>query len=128
MKTIVRSAFNKEIARFFISGCSAVLIDMAVYFVLKKQIDENLAKGISFLTGTVVAFLMNKLWTFGKREKSLTEVFKFALLYLSTLCLNIAVNHFILSINHSVYWSAFIAATGCSTVSNFLGQKFWVFK
>ncbi len=51
---------KKELFRFLVSGCSAVATDMGVYYLLKNFLNPDIAKGISFIAGTVVAFLLNK--------------------------------------------------------------------
>ena len=118
------------------AGGSAVACDTAVYFLLLPVLPASIAKGISFISGTIVAYLLNKFWTFKKPKRSHVEVVKFISLYLSTLGANIAVNRLMLDFAPTVVPAlkvyetqfAFLAATGTSTVLNFLGQKFWVFK
>lgn len=119
---------TRELFRFLIAGISAVATDTAVYFLLITVLDKNVAKGISFVSGTLVAYVINKYWTFNKPQKSIHEVMKFALLYSSTLLANILVNHLINWLLPGFVVIAFLGATGTSTILNFLGQKFWVFR
>ena len=95
--------------------------------VLLNFLSHDLAKAISFLLGTTVAFIINKYWTFEKYDKSYKEVVQFTILYTLTLGANVITNKFILVQMDSILF-AFLVATGVSTVLNFLGQKFWVFK
>ena len=132
---------KKEISRFILSGILAVLTDTFVYYILSHFIDLSLAKGISFLTGTITAYLMNKYYTFEQKRKSIKEVVKFLLLYLVSLAANVGVNKtcllilpaafsYISFLNNfqAVKLFSFLCATGTSTIINFSGQKFWVFK
>lgn len=121
------SKTKKELKRFLVAGLSAVGTDLCVYYLLLNFLANNFAKGISFLVGTVVAFIINKYWTFGKNEKSFIEVIRFGLLYSITLGANVLVNMLVLD-NSGIVILSFIIATGISTVLNFIGQKFWVFK
>ncbi len=121
------SKTKKELKRFLVAGFSAVGTDLISYYLLLNTLDHNFAKTISFLLGTVVAFLINKYWTFEKKEKSYKEIFQFGLLYMFTLGANVLVNKVVLDFT-AIVFLAFLVATGVSTILNFLGQKFWVFK
>ncbi len=117
-----------ELVRFFVAGVMAVLTDLIAYYLLLNILGNVFAKFISFIFGSLVAFLLNKYWTFEQKEKSYTEVLRFVFLYLSTLFVNVATNTFILEYERSFVLFSFIVATAISTVLNFLGQKFFVFR
>jgi len=117
-----------EILRFLVSGCSAVASDAGVYSILAHMIPSSYAKGISFIAGSIVAFILNKFWTFKKPNQSFQQLPRFILLYTLTLGVNVAVNECILWIKPSAFTLGFLIATGCSTLLNYLGQKKWVFK
>jgi len=56
---------------------------------------------------------------------------QFAVLYLTTLGVNVLTNHSVLNIlppGEDALACAFILATGLSAALNFLGMKFWVFR
>ncbi len=122
---------KKELPRFLVAGFSAVGTDFIIYYFLLGWLSYSPAKAVSFLSGTVVAYLINKYWTFGKKEKSCREIFSFLILYSGTLLANVGVNRFVLwflagNFPYRVAL-AFLAATGTSTILNFIGQKWWVF-
>ena len=121
------SQLKKELKRFLVAGFSAVGTDLVTYYLLLNILDHDIAKAISFFLGTIVAFVINKYWTFEKYEKSYKEIFQFGLLYTVTLSANVFTNKIVLDYT-SIVLLAFLIATGVSTVLNFLGQKFWVFK
>jgi putative flippase GtrA len=118
---------KKELKRFLVAGLSAVCTDLIVYYALLNFLSPDIAKGVSFLLGTLVAFVINKYWTFEKYEKSYKEVTQFALLYSVTLGVNVMTNKIVLDYTQIVFL-AFLVATGMSTVLNFIGQKWWVFR
>lgn len=120
--------FKKELPRFLVAGFSAVGTDLLVYWLLLHFMGHTPAKAISFISGTFVAFIINKYWTFEKKEHSYIEILKFIMLYLITLAINVGVNQLSLIILPGYVAFAFLAATGTSTVLNFIGQKWWVFK
>ena len=117
---------NKEINKFLISGLSAVFTDLFVYYILLNFLSSDLSKGISFIIGSIVAFILNKYWTFRKPKKSYNEMIKFGILYSLTLSLNILTNKIILDYTNIIF-ASFLIATAISTILNFIGQKWWVF-
>ena len=121
------SKLKKEMKRFLVAGLSAVGTDLITYYIMLNFLHHDIAKAISFLIGTVVAFVINKYWTFEKNEKSYKEMMKFGVLYSVTLGANVMTNNVVLEYTNIVFL-AFLIATGISTVLNFIGQKFWVFR
>lgn len=118
---------NKEIKRFVIAGFAAVGTDLVTYYIMLNFFKYDIAKMLSFILGSIVAFMINKYWTFEKYKKSYKQIVQFAILYIVTLAVNIIINHFTLNF-FEIIFLAFLIATGASTILNFLGQKFWVFK
>ena len=119
---------GKEVIRFAISGVGAVLVDFITYHTLIDLFTYPLAKGLSFLSGSVVSFTANKYWTFEKKEKSGIEVIKFYSLYLFSLGVNVLLNSLVLSYDINLVNVAFLIATGASIVINFTGLKYWVYR
>lgn len=117
----------KELLKFLVGGGSAVIVDAVTYFVLKNYIDFSIAKAISYVAGAFVGFLINKLWTFESKGFVFLEIVKYILLYAFSACANTAVNKKVFLLFSSEIF-AFLCATGTSTVINFLGQKFLVFR
>lgn len=118
----------KELLRFLVGGGSAVLVDYVVYKVLLSFcIDTAISKAISFICGSIVGFIINKLWTFESKKFSKSEIFKYTILYTITASINAWINNIVLYLL-SIQLFAFLCATVVSTILNFLGQKFFVFK
>ena len=122
----------RQIRRFLAVGVGSVAIDSFAYFGLVLVADDflskDLAKAISFVLGTVFAFVANKFWTFQSRRRSLFEGYSFFLLYLATMLINVGVNHAVRLLLPSALVTAFVCATATSTLLNFLGQKFIAFR
>ena len=136
---------NKQAIKFIIIGIMAVVTDMICYYLLLSVIPEKiaflenemLAKGLSFLCGFSVTYTFNNRWTWRKTDHNQSRFLKFIALYGISLILNVLLNstllYLILDFKNIIvvpkpYFVAFIGATGFSSVFNFLGQKFWVFK
>lgn len=117
----------KEIVRFIVGGGSAVLTDYFIYVILNSRLDISLSKALSYIAGAVVGFIINKLWTFESKRFRFGEIVRYCILYLCSAIVNMLVNVGVLTIwNISIL--AFLCATGVSTIMNFLGQKFLVFR
>lgn len=124
---LMNQKFREQMGKFFVAGVSAVTTDLIVYKLLISLIGPEFAKGISFLTGTCVSYIINKYWTFNVQDKSKKEVARFLCLYSSTLLLNVLTNAIVLEKTELV-WLSFLLATAVSMTLNFIGQKWWVFK
>lgn len=124
----IKSKFEiKEILKFLVGGGSAVVVDALFYAILKAYIDFSVAKAISYILGAFVGFIINKLWTFESKKFKVSEIYKYIILYACSALVNTGVNKFVIWIIPSTVF-AFLCATGTSTVMNFLGQKFLVFR
>lgn len=125
----LRERFDlREILRFLVGGGSAVLTDFAVYQLLMSvRAGIDLSKGVSYVLGASVGFVINKFWTFRSKRFHITEIGKYVVLYAFSALVNTGVNRLVLA-----WWGikliAFLLATAASTVINFLGQKYIVFK
>ena len=128
MNSWIKSNFKiNEILKFLVGGGSAVITDAIVYILLKRYIDISAAKAISYISGAIVGFIINKFWTFDSKSFRFSEIYKYIVLYAFSAVANTLVNKVILLLFSNVPF-AFLCATGVSTVINFLGQKFVVFK
>ena len=118
----------KQLLRFLVGGGSAVITDFLMYqFLLRLGLNIDVSKAISFICGSIVGFIINKWWTFESKQFSKGEVLRYIILYTITATINALVNRLTLWLFH---WElfAFLCATGVSTILNFIGQKFFVFR
>lgn len=126
-----RREFVARFGRFLLVGGSGVLIDFTAYFVLLHfGVQASIAKAISFILGSVWAYFANWKFTFGARRGKYSE-FAFAAVYLSALAVNTATNSLALAVTAAFEWkyaAAFLAATGVSTIWNFVGMSLFVFR
>ena len=126
---------KKQLLSYIISGLLATGSDYLVYNMLVYlSCYYSIAKTISFLTGTIIAYFYNKHITFKKPQQSYKELARFFVLYLISMVFNVTTNGFSISIlkhyfsvNISITIS-FLAATLISMIISFFGQKLWVFK
>tara|TARA_B100000795_G_C22774604_1_gene429431 strand:+ start:164 stop:574 length:411 start_codon:yes stop_codon:yes gene_type:complete len=124
-----------EFAKFLVVGSLTVGFDFLVYLGLMSAAitTTDIAKLLGFLSGTIFAYVANRLWTFkSPNEVAIaSSLWRFSLLYSFTLLVNVAVNSFFLGfLNGKIYQiqHAFLIATCLSALLNFLGMKYFVFK
>lgn len=120
---------RNEILRYILVGGLAVAIDAAGYFLLVRfdVLSPPWAKRASFAAGAVWAFAMNKFFTFRQKELRAFEPFAFAIVYLAGWFLNSITHDIVLRLTN-LKPASFLAATAVSTCTNYLGQKYAVFK
>jgi putative flippase GtrA len=137
---------GRRLGRFVVTGLAATGADALTYTlgmtsgaavfvsdVTHGPSADVFAKGASFLVGTVVSFSLARAWTFADRAPAAhtSEAASFLALYVATFVVNVAIHHTLLTQVPGdvrvVAPAAFLTATACSTVLNYLGQRYWVF-
>ena len=118
-----------EIYRFLIVGICSVSIDFIFYyfFIYFDFFDPNNSKRISFIVGAIFAFYANRNYVFRINQKKFSQYIMFSILYFTSFILNSIVHDYIYLISNLTLVS-FLCATMVSTITNFTGQKFLIFK
>jgi|TARA_B100002003_G_scaffold238233_1_gene256208 putative flippase GtrA len=118
-----------EIYKFIIIGIIAVSIDAFVYYLLGnfEFFSYEISKRISFICGAVFAFFFNRSYVFQIKHKNIGQILGFTILYLISFLCNAFSHDFVLN-KLDIPAVAFIFATAISTIINYLGQKFIIFK
>lgn len=120
---------RNQMLKFIVTGFCGLFSDVAVYRLLVQLgIHVTPAKALGCVTGTVVVFFINRAWTFSTTQRSMAQIFRFALLYGSTIVLNTTLNTLALRVVPNPWQVAFVFATAITTMINFVGLKFVVFK
>ncbi len=125
---MIKSKNKSELLRFMLVGLLAIFTDITVYYVLIHLFPFALAKCISFTCGGIIAYLLNKYWTFEQNEKSLTEVMRFTAANICALGVNVFVNEIVLQASQQAVFLALIIATTATAIFTFVTFKIWVFK
>ena len=121
----------KQLQYYIPSGFLTVFLDYVLYTFLKKIfLNVSEAKAISFISGTLLSFLANRIYTFKSLSNIWINLYRFIILYTSTLYINVTINKFLL--NYFNYTNlkiqvAFVITTTISSIINFLGMKYFVF-
>ena len=117
--------------RFLITGGFAAIVDFGLYVVLLEFGQHvNIAKTLSFIAGTITAYLINRRLTFQAPHSHARLIAVFAL-YALTFAVQVGINYFFYMQFESQPWRvpvAFVIAQGTATVINFIVQRSVIFR
>lgn len=123
---------RRQLLFFIAIGSLTVLFDFLIYrgILWAGVMELDVAKAMGFVSGSVFAYFMNRVFTFGEMEYTPGSALRFIILYGVTLAANVILNSVILVLLGKAEWVmqlAFFMATGVSAVLNFIGMKWFVF-
>jgi len=124
---------NREIRFFLINGIIAVLIAYLVYRALILiGLDINFSSMVSYFAGMFYGYFANKQLTFKNVDNiSITNITKYLVLHFCTLVIYVYLNSYLVLLLKEYSFNLLIAFSltiGLTTILNFLGLRFWVFK
>ncbi|MCI6206141.1 MAG: GtrA family protein [Corynebacterium glucuronolyticum] len=127
-------SLGKQGYRFIVSGCISAVFDIGLTYLFQFGFGwaPFYARTVGFIVGTLVAYMINRRWTFGMgaSTKRFVQVW---LLYGMSYFLNTLIYdygfHFLDNfVNQYVAaTAAFVVAQGVATVINFFVQRWFIF-
>ncbi|MCH9735654.1 MAG: GtrA family protein [Actinomycetia bacterium] len=120
-----------QIWRFIVTGGLSAIVDFGLYVaLLAVGIHVNLAKTLSFIAGTITAYLINRRWTF-QAPPSKARFIAVVFLYAVTYSVQVGINYLLYMQFEDKPWRvpvAFLIAQGTATVINFVVQRLVIFR
>lgn len=127
----VRRGVVDQAVRFVVFGVLSAGVDFGVYqLFLHVGTWPSVAKAISFVCGTVTAYVLNRRWTFDSAGGAAPAT-RFALLYATTFFVNVGVNELGLHTMTAYAWRvpvSWVIAQAVATVINFVMLRTVVFR
>ncbi|HEX3783528.1 MAG TPA: GtrA family protein [Pseudonocardiaceae bacterium] len=126
-----RRGLLDQAVRFVLFGVLSAGVDFGIYtLLLHFGLWADLAKAISFIFGTITAYLLNRRWTFDSKGGAAPAT-RFAILYATTFFVNVGVNAAGLAVLAGDHWRvpiAWVIAQAVATVINFVLLRAVVFR
>ena len=125
-------SLRTQVVRFVVTGGLSAVVDFGLYLLLFKVVGVqlDLAKALSFIAGTVTAYLINRRWTF-QAAPSQARFLAVMALYAVTYAVQVGINYVFYLQFDGRPWQvpvAFVIAQGTATVINFVVQRTVIFR
>jgi len=119
-----------QIVKFFIVGCSSVLIDMALLIVLKEKFNfsPTLAIATNQIFVVIYNFLLNKHWSFETKKMPIQQFSRYVILVIFNYLTSIDLMYLFYDIFGINYKIVRLFSIALLFVINFIFYKYWVYK
>lgn len=115
--------------RFASVGLCATIVHVAIVFLLVEWMgfDPVLASFPAFFTAVLVAFFLNRNWTFARPQSRNGQFRRYLMVALGGMLLNVVIMYVTVHIAHSPYFVGIALVLIIVPVTSFLLQRNWTF-
>jgi putative flippase GtrA len=127
VRTIVRRRGVRQFVKFGIVGASGLVVNLILFTFLQHVTHFLLNYSISFLSGGVSNYFLNRIWTFKSSGHAVKQGLQFITVSLIALAVGLLVSHELVPLlgpGHRTW----LAATLSGIVVNFFVNKYWTFR
>lgn len=120
----------KQLRRFLVIGGIATIISYSVFSFSIRVLSLHYvwANILAFVMSIIFSYNMNKRWSFEAAAQQRSHLTQYLILYLSSLVVGTIILRITIGLLGIMPEIAFIISLCFTTVINFLGTKFFVFK
>jgi putative flippase GtrA len=123
---------EKEVLRFSLVGVSTVTVAYIIYRTLVfTGMDRDISNGLAYGFGVCLSYFANKYWTFNNKKKNHQVLVQFLILHVFSLFACVFINSIaFINLSNNIFRVelAFFLGIATSTLLNFIGMKYFVFK
>jgi len=116
--------------RFVVTGCFATSLHYLLIYLCIRFFDVSvwIASGIGYVFGSILSYIMNYFYTFSSSENHFYAVWRFYLMVVFGLIVNITVVVLFADMLKFNKWIVQIFATSIVLIINFIISKKWVYR
>ena len=121
---------NSQFFRFVIVGSISTIINYSSFYLFYTFLTINyvVSSATGYVAGLLVGFVINKSWTFGAEGQYRKFIFTYLIIYILSLLIGVMFIRFLVEELKIMPEIANIMVIGVTTLTNFIGVKFLVFK
>jgi len=131
MSKLFLNSFIKQLFKFAFVGAIGTIVNLSILYILTEffHVYYILSEMIAFSAASLNNYILDKIWTFKEeiREKIINKYFRFLIISLVALVVNISILFILVEFYEIWYIFAEIGAICCAFLVNFFGNKIWTF-
>ena len=121
---------KEQFMKFIVIGIISTILNYSLFYILYIFISLHyvIAASLGFILGVFAGYKFNKSWTFDVKEKNKFFVHKYCIVYVSSLLTGLIFLFLLVENFNFIAEIANFFMIGLTTILNFIGTKYWVFK